>query len=151
MNLPIMFETLVLATDGSASVRRAAAVAIDFAERFDADIHALYVVDEDEVDAAPEGVQEELRTSLEDQSDGAFADIPNADLSHVKTAVRTGRPSVEIITYAEAVDADVIAIGTRGRHGEHRLLLGSVAEDVVRRSPVPVLTVRQLTPESGAT
>lgn len=146
-----MFETLVLATDGSASVRRAAAVAIDFANRFDADVHALYVVDEDEVDAAPESVREEFRKGLEDRSHGAFADIPNADLQDVTTVVRTGRPEIEIVSYVEEIGADAVAIGTRGRHGEHRLLLGSVAEDVVRRSPVPVLTVRQLANGSGAT
>jgi nucleotide-binding universal stress UspA family protein len=49
-----------------------------------------------------------------------------------------------VIDYADTEDADVVAMGTRGRHGENRFLIGSVAERVVRTCPVPVLTVRQL-------
>lgn len=143
-----MIETLVVATDGSASVRRAVTTAAELADRFDAAVHALYVIDEDEVDAAPADVQDDLRSGLADRSEAAFGDIPDTDQS-VTTEVRTGRPGVEIVNYVDAIEADVVAIGTRGRHGEHRLLLGSVAEEVVRRSPVPVLTVRQLTDGSG--
>jgi nucleotide-binding universal stress UspA family protein len=61
--------------------------------------------------------------------------------------VREGRPASEIDAYARSVDADLVAMGTRGRHGENRFLIGSVAERVVRTCPVPVLTVRQLTDE----
>jgi len=56
----------------------------------------------------------------------------------------------EIIDYAGKHDADLVATGTRGRHGEHSFLLGSVAEAIVRRCPVPVLTVRQLDTEETA-
>jgi nucleotide-binding universal stress UspA family protein len=62
----------------------------------------------------------------------------------VRTAVREGRPAAEIAAFAREHDADVVAMGTRGRHGENRFLIGSVAERVVRTCPVPVLTVRQL-------
>jgi nucleotide-binding universal stress UspA family protein len=68
----------------------------------------------------------------------------------VETAVREGDPAIEICRYARDVDADVIGTGTRGRHGEHSFLLGSVAEAVVRRSSIPVLTVRWLDPEEAA-
>jgi nucleotide-binding universal stress UspA family protein len=44
----------------------------------------------------------------------------------------------------------MVAMGTRGRHGENRFLVGSVAEQVVRTCPVPVLTVRQLAADEGA-
>ncbi|MFW5903323.1 MAG: universal stress protein, partial [Halolamina sp.] len=49
-----MFDTIVIATDGSASVQRAVDVALDFAERFDADVHALFVVDEGQIESSPE-------------------------------------------------------------------------------------------------
>jgi len=62
----------------------------------------------------------------------------------VTTAVREGRPATVIREYAVEHDADMVAMGTRGRHGENRFLIGSVAERVVRTCPVPVLTVRQL-------
>lgn len=146
-----MIETLVLATDGSESVRRATYVALDLADRFAATVHVLYVVDEDEVDAAPEAVQDELRDGLEARGDEAIASIPDLTDQSVKTVICTGRPATEIVQYAEDQDADVVAIGTRGRHGEHRLLLGSVAEEVVRRCEVPVLTVRQLADGPPAT
>ncbi|WP_306053963.1 universal stress protein [Natronococcus wangiae] len=139
-----MFDTVVVATDGSDSVNRAVDVALDLADRFDADVHALSVIDASEVDASPEQLREELRTALETTADAALASVEDRTGAEVTTTVREGRPTAEICEYAREVDADVIATGTRGRHGENRLLLGSVAERVVRRSPVPILTVRQL-------
>src|SRR6056297_1315797 len=139
-----MFETILIATDGSDSVRRAVAVALDLADRFDATVHALSVVDANEVDSSPETVREQLRAALSEQADEALSSIAAATDQPVETAVREGRPATEISTYAREIDADVVATGTRGRHGENRFLLGSVAERVVRTCPVPVLTVRQL-------
>ncbi|TKX83377.1 universal stress protein, partial [Halorubrum sp. SS5] len=60
----------------------------------------------------------------------------------VETAVVEGSPSREIITHAEEAGCDLVVMGTHGRGGIDRLLLGSVAEKVVRGSSVPVLTVR---------
>jgi len=60
----------------------------------------------------------------------------------VATALRSGRPWEEILAAAREGNADLIVIGTHGRKGLPRALLGSVAEKVVRMSPVPVLTVR---------
>lgn len=60
----------------------------------------------------------------------------------LETEVEVGRPSRAIVEWAEANDVDVIAIGSHGRSGVRRVLLGSVAEAVVRRSPVPVVVVR---------
>jgi len=139
-----MFETVVIATDGSESVRRAVAVAADLAERFDATVHALSVVDADEVEASPESVRDELREALEENAREATEAVGERVGGEVTTAVREGRPPAEITAYAREQDADVVAMGTRGRHGESRFLVGSVAERVVRICPVPVLTVRRL-------
>lgn len=139
-----MFETVVVATDGSKSVERAVDVGIDFANRFDAAVHALSVIDASEIDASPEQLREDLESALESTAEAALATVRDRTNRDVTTAVREGRPADEICGYARAVDADVIVTGTRGRHGENRLLLGSVAERIVRTSPVPVLTVRQL-------
>jgi nucleotide-binding universal stress UspA family protein len=138
-----MFDTVVIATDGSASAERAVTAALDFAGRFDAAVHALYVVEEGDVAAAPEEVRERLRESLEDSGEAAVESVRAVDES-VTTAVREGRPAEEIQRHAADHDADLVATGTRGRHGEYRFVLGSVAEALVRSSPVPVLTVRQL-------
>ncbi|WP_049900812.1 universal stress protein [Halococcus agarilyticus] len=139
-----MIDTVVLATDGSASVARATAVALDLARRFGAEVHALYVVEESDVAAAPDDVRERLREALEADGETALEDVRGASGRAITTAVREGRPASEIGTYAREHDADLVATGTRGRHGEHRFVLGSVAEAVVRSCPVPVLTVRQL-------
>lgn len=139
-----MIDTVVLATDGSASVARATAVALDLAHRFGAEVHALYVVEESDVAAAPAVVRERLREALETDGETTLEDVREASGQAVTTAVREGRPASEIGRYAREHDADLVATGTRGRHGEHRFVLGSVAEAVVRSCPVPVLTVRQL-------
>jgi len=139
-----MFDTVVVATDGSASVRRAVTAALDLAERFDASVHALYVIDEAHVEASPAAVRDDLHAALAARGQEATGHVAERAGLDVETAVREGRPAQEIGAYAAEQDADVVALGTRGRHGENRLLIGSVAERVVRTCPVPVLTVRQL-------
>jgi len=139
-----MFETILIATDGSDSVSRSVAVALDFADRFDASVHALTVVDAGEIESAPDQIRHQLREALTEQADDALSSVTGETDRAVTTAVREGRPATEISSYAREIDADVVATGTRGRHGENRFLLGSVAERVVRTCPVPVLTVRQL-------
>jgi len=139
-----MFDTVVVATDGSESVERAVTVAIDLAERFDASVHAISVVNEGNVEDAPEDVRDELRESLEERARDATDRVVARAARDVTTTVREGRPADEILGYVREVDADLVATGTRGRHGENRLLVGSVAERIVRDSPVPVLTVRRL-------
>ncbi len=150
-----MFETVVIATDGSESAGRAVRMALDLADRFDAAVHALYVVDAGELRSSPEVVRAEFEDALEAAGGEALSFVESeADEAagyEVVTAIREGDPADEIIAYAREVDADVVATGTRGRHGEHAFLLGSVAEAVVRRCPVPVLTVRQLSEEERET
>lgn len=60
----------------------------------------------------------------------------------IETAVEVGRPARTIVTYAEETGVDHVVMGSHGRSGVTRVLLGSVAETVVRRSPVPVTVVR---------
>jgi len=139
-----MIETAVIATDGSESVERAVDVALDLARRFDATVHALYVVDESEVDSSPEAIRADMREALEESGEEALDDVRERTDSDVRTVVREGRPAAEICGYARENDVDLVATGTRGRHGENRFLIGSVAERVVRSCPTPVLTVRQL-------
>lgn len=139
-----MFETVVIATDGSESGRRAVDSALDLAEKFDATVHALYVVDRSRFDGLPEDVGGEVERALGEQAEAALEAVGERAAGDVTTTVREGRPASEITAYAREVDADVVATGTRGRDGEHSFLLGSVAEHVVRTCPVPVLTVRQL-------
>jgi len=123
-----VFDTVVIAADGSESGERAVATALDLSTDFDASIHALSVV-------APGGDR--------DRAEAAVAAVSAEAPSPVATAVREGNPTDEIRAHAAELDADLLAMGTRGRGGES-FHLGSVAEAVVEHSPVPVLTVRQL-------
>lgn len=78
----------------------------------------------------------------------ARAQLDNAAREHLfgkvryETLARSGKPADVIIKLAEEIDADLIVMATHGRTGITRLLLGSVAEQVVRESPRPVLTMR---------
>jgi nucleotide-binding universal stress UspA family protein len=146
-----MFETIVIATDGSESVRRAVDVALDLADRFDAEVHCLYVVDEGDVASSPERLRDEMEDALIERGEEAIDEVRGSTDRDVVAAVEEGRPESEIDEYARDVDADVVVMGTRGRHGENRFLLGSVAERVVRTCPIPVLTVRQLAEDEGET
>lgn len=138
-----MIETVVIATDGSASVARAVTVALDLADRFGAAVHALYVIDPDRVEELPADVQDDVRAALDRDARDALGDVRDAATHSITTARREGRPAREIVAYAGEVGADMVATGTRGRGGEHSFVLGSVAEEVVRTAPMPVLTVRR--------
>lgn len=127
-----MFDTIVLATDGSDSAERAVTLALEFAETFDADLSACYVVSEDD---DPEASRERGRAALKPISERADG---------VTTTLLKGDPAAEICTHAADTDADLVVTGTRGRGGEHGNLIGSVAEAVVNDSPAPVLTARQI-------
>jgi nucleotide-binding universal stress UspA family protein len=140
-----MFETVVIATDGSESVKRGVTAAIDLTERFDGTVHALYVADSRTVEDSPSEIQSDIETAIQKAGEEAISYVETqAGDEEVVTAIREGTPAEEIIDYAEEVDADAVAMGTRGRDGEHAFLLGRVAEAVVRHAPMPVLTVRQL-------
>lgn len=144
-----MFETVVVATDGSESVSRAVDCTLDLAARFDATVHALYVRNDSRIETLPERLHDDVRSALDEQGETALASIVEANEAadspvDIETAVRVGQPSKQILSYVREIDADGVAMGTRGRSGEHSFLLGSVAERIVRTSPVPVLTVRQL-------
>lgn len=140
-----MFGTVVVATDGSDSAKRGIRTALDIADRFDADVHGLYVIESEKSSQQSAEDREAFQESRRAAGDDALSFVRDeAGDRPVTTAVREGDPAPEIIGYAEDVEADAIALGTRGRHGEHAFLLGSVAEAVVREAPIPVLTVRQL-------
>jgi universal stress protein A len=72
-----------------------------------------------------------------------WADAARAKGISVRTLVRTGSPYQEIVNLATDERADLVAMGTHGRSGMSRLLLGSVADRVIRLAPCPVLTVRK--------
>ncbi len=141
-----MYDRILVPTDGSAGTRRAIDHAIRLAEAHDATLHGLYVVNTASyasfsMETAWEGIGDMLRDEGEAALEGIRERAEAAGVP-VETDILEGSPSREIVRYAEAQDCDLVVMGTHGRGGIDRLLLGSVAERVVRASAVPVLTVR---------
>jgi len=82
-----------------------------------------------------------VREAAEAQLDRALAEL-RKELPAAGSVLSLGTPWHEIRAAIEATHSDLVVMGTHGRHGVSHALLGSVAEKVVRTSPVPVLTVR---------
>ena len=125
--------------------------ALDFAfeEHPDATVTVVHVIDPVEAGYTSQptafGQAEEwFETAKDDAETMLDAVRERADEAGVPldTAVEVGRPSRAIVEHADEVGADQIVMGSHGRSGVSRILLGSVAEAVVRRSPVPVTIVR---------
>jgi nucleotide-binding universal stress UspA family protein len=139
-----MYDRILVPTDGSEGMGGVISHAAALAEVHDAAIHGLYVVDTGRfatlpVESSWEGLTEMLRQEGEAALDDLEAAVPD-DVEVVKS-VEEGPPSEQIVKYAREAPCDVVVMGTHGRGGIDRLLLGSVAERVVRDSPVPVVTV----------
>jgi nucleotide-binding universal stress UspA family protein len=95
---------------------------------------------------------ERAREDASETLDDATARVHDADADvDVDTTIEVGRPANTIVGYAEEADVDHVVMGSHGRSGVTRILLGSVAETVIRRSPVPVTVARGTeTTASGA-
>jgi nucleotide-binding universal stress UspA family protein len=121
-----------------------------FAESFSAELHVIHVVDEAALywtaaapNSVPVGPSVGELSNIANSEMRKFVQTHLADLKtgHV-TEVISGRPFMEIIQYARNKKMDLIVLGTHGRSGLHHVLMGSVAEKVVRKAPCPVLTIR---------
>jgi nucleotide-binding universal stress UspA family protein len=116
------------------------------AERFGAEVHVLYVVPDPTPQDWAVGATALVVSDLLEKWRGAAEERLEAiALDGVETlrAIRVGHAFVEIVRYATDNAIDMIVMGTHGRGPVKHLLLGSVAEKVVRKAPCPVLTVRQ--------
>ncbi|WP_082223290.1 universal stress protein [Halosimplex carlsbadense] len=139
-----MYDTILLPTDGSAGTERVVEHAGALARVHDATIRALYVVDATSFTGLPmESTWEGVRQVLESEGETALEGVQRLapDDVSVETETVEGTPSTEIVRYTREQPVDVVVMGTHGRGGIDRLLLGSVAERVVRKSAVPVVTV----------
>lgn len=140
-----MYETILLPTDGSEGTAAAAEHAATVASAFDAMVHVVSVADERNRfespsaglagDAWAEREHERAEAAVRETAAG----LP--DVVRTETAVIEGIPHEAIVAHAGDASADVVVMGTHGRTGMDHYLVGSVAEKVVRTSPIPVLTV----------
>ncbi|QOS13055.1 UspA domain protein [Haloferax gibbonsii] len=139
-----MYDRILVPLDGSAPADEALDRAIDLAATADATVYALYVVDERVLHATQLDAGGLVRAYEEEGERIVSEAVEAADPVGVEvvTAVEHGSPHRAILRYAEEVDADLIVMGTHGRRGIERYLLGSVTERVLRMADVPVLTIR---------
>lgn len=85
---------------------------------------------------------EEWYEGAKARADGTLSDGAALADREVETVIEVGRPANAIVEYAKEADVDLVVVGSHGRQGISRIVLGSVAESVVRNSPVPVMVVR---------
>ena len=130
--------------DGSETATEALQYALELFES--PALPVLYVIELGSAGpTSPGWLDGELQSAAEAEAESALeeaAEIATATGASVETAVGVGRPARSIVDQADDREVDHIVMGSHGRDGASRLLLGSVAETVVRRAPVPVTVVR---------
>ncbi len=148
MNL--LYKKILLPTDGSAYANKAAEHAIWIANASGAEIIALNVIEtsslvglpaEDLIVRIKEMLKEEGREALDHIFE--MAEKENVEDGNLKVTLKTeeGSPADAILKTIEKEKIDLVVMGTSGKHGLDRFLLGSVTEKVVRSAKVPVLAV----------
>jgi len=145
----IKIANVLVATDFGPASEKAAAYGREFARTFGAKLHVLHVVENPMVYAGPDAVgvdftrfQADLEAAAQKSLDRVVTEEDRRELKAVGV-IRTGTgPAFEIAGYAKQTGIDIIIIGTHGRGLISHLLMGSVAEKLVRLAPCPVLTVR---------
>ncbi len=142
-----MFRKVLVAIDGSSQSRLALSTAIDVAKVWKAEIHAAYVIEIGLFSSLPVDNTWEVMYSLLDKEgkeilDNAVATGVKAGVP-LKTHLRQGHAGQELLNLAEELDADLIVLGSLGKSGIERLLIGSVSSFVVTNSPVTTMVVRE--------
>jgi nucleotide-binding universal stress UspA family protein len=146
--MKMTLRRVLVPTDFSETSKIALTYGMALVERFDAALHLVHVV-------APlvglyptlaeQGPRDELDRAITSRAWDDLNNLLPADdrrRVHAELAVEWGTPFLEIIRYAREHQIDLVTMGTHGRSGIKHLLMGSVAENVVRSAPCPVLTVR---------
>ena len=154
---------ILLATDGSTEAELAARTAVDLSQKTDSELHLIHVLDVVKVGlsmavlypeaTAPEGVElpdPVLEEELEQRAKQGGREVLDAEVERVRSAGGTvaqshlmmGEVEREIIHLAEDLGAGLIVMGSSGRRGMRRALMGSVSDSVVRHAHCPVMVVR---------
>ena len=140
-----MFNHILLATDFGASSKRAEALAIAIAGRFQAKLTVVHVYEVPSYvyAGAPYTIADlitPIREGATEALDRELGEIRKA-IPEAVSVLRNGHPADEIEQVVKDTSADLLVVGTHGRRGLPRALLGSVAERLVRTATIPVLTV----------
>ncbi|MDJ0835132.1 MAG: universal stress protein [Acidobacteriota bacterium] len=147
-------KKILYATDFSGTSRKAMELACDMRDRYGAELDVVHVYDPDAFEmplpygmmpGAAEWIDEHF-ARMEDRGRQALADVL-PDIGACTSHFLKGRPGPVIVHYAHDNEIDLIVMGTHGYKGFQRLLMGSVAEYILRHADCPVITVKD-NPES---
>ena len=146
----IKLDRILVPTDFSDFSKPAMNYACALAARFNSELHLLHVSPEATMllpEASALGAENLMiqAEALEQAAKTQLEELPPEGWQNGRDIVRVskvGAPFVEIIQYAKEENIDLIVIGTHGRSGLMHLLMGSVAENIVRKAPCPVMTVK---------
>ena len=149
--MPDSFKKILIATDGSAPSKKAACHGIELATSLHAEVLALFVVDQISGCSLEEciTIQTPVKTAKDilvnrgEKATRYVEDMAKKGGVSVTHLIVEGNPADQIIKVAIAQSADLIVMGTLGASGITKFLIGSVAEKVIRHSPIPVLTVKK--------
>ncbi|MEA3347870.1 MAG: universal stress protein [Pseudomonadota bacterium] len=140
----MLIKKVLVLTDGSQNSRSSLRYAVEICRNFGASLHLLSVIEDMpsyiNLEVGSEfmlSVQETVRSEVVQCS--GYCETSGIACSG---EIRHGVPYEEIIKYAKEIDADLIVMATHGHTGLSHILLGSVAEKIVRYAPCPVLTTR---------
>lgn len=144
-----MYDRILLPTDMSAGTDQAIEHTLDAAERYDAELHILYVVDAEAYSSYPgdeyvhefEGLENALEQAGTHAVENIAQQAADADIQTV-TEIRHGVPHEEILEYVDEVNIGLTVVGSKNRSGEYRRMLGSVAERIAHMSEQPVTIVK---------
>ena len=149
-----MLDHVLLPTDFSACADHALTHAVEVADRFDAQLHILHVVNELDpdwygiTDAQERAVK--LRGQIREEAQNRLrAMAPDRDVETTVSLQLSFDVADSIYEYVEEREIDLVVMGTHGRQGLDRMMLGNVADKMVRHAPCPVMTVREEVPWAG--
>ena len=139
-----LYKKILIATDGSENNRAAIDEAMRIAKACRSALHVIYVVDSTTFSSVSADVPlGDTYQIFHTEAEQAFSRIASlAKEIIVTTHLVEGHPAAEIVKFAEANQVDLIVIGTQGKTGLVRLILGSVAEDIIRSAHCKVLVVK---------
>lgn len=139
-----MYDTVLVATDGSSDAEAALTHAVELAASVGATLHAVSVVETrtayDNAIIDPEEVRENLRADARTALDRAQAVAEEAGVE-CHTVLEEGPPPERILETIGAVGADAVVVGATGRSGFKRLVLGGTTEQLLESAPVPVIVI----------
>lgn len=141
-----MFRKILVAIDGSEPANRALEAAIEEAGVWNAEVHVIYVVESGLFSSLPmdntlEVIYSVLQKEGEEILESARKKADAAGIS-LTTHLRQGHAGSQIVSLAEELGIDLIVLGSYGKSGVDRLLLGSVTDYVVQNSPITTTVVR---------